>query len=79
MAPAQTPDETMEIGKRAPSSFVQFITPGVSYVSVIKFGVKWGLLVPVGYSVSISLSFIVFRASMPAWTPRIPSYLPPVG
>lgn len=54
IAPAQTPEEHMLMGKRAPSSLVQLITP-------------------IGYVVVMLCAWMVFRASMPAWIPRMPS------
>ena len=75
---AQAPEESMEMGKRAPSS----LGDGLACVAVVSGrGAAYfvQLTTPTRYSVSTQLSAGTFSISTPAVTPSMPSYLPPVG
>jgi len=78
MLPAQTPEESIEMGKRAPSSLGDGLA---CVVVVVSGGAAYfvQLTTPTGYSVSTQLSASTFSISTHAVTPSMPSYLPPVG
>lgn len=74
--PAQTPEDIMLMGKRAPSSLRDVNTTAGEICETTYF-VQF--TTPTGNSVSTSCSRRISSISTPATTPRMPSYRPPVG
>ena len=78
MLPAQTPEESIEMGKRGPSSLEDRLLALLLFLGG-RAAYFVQLTTPAGHSVSTQLSASTFSISPPAVTPSMPSYLPPVG